>query len=173
MNMTYPELYGPNTVMGRWLRSKNTIIRINDNIYLHGGLSKKFLDRTQLSYEQLNSIMRESMDRSKADMKSTDHYKTYFGKNGPIWYRGYFYDDLPERAITDLLDRSSSEHIVVGHCSNETIVHLYDHKIYGVDSSIKKGDYGELLFIEGDKYSRRTLNGERVDIPAYQWDDKD
>lgn len=173
LDLEYPELYGTNTVMGRWLRSRNTVLRINDNLYVHGGLSKKFLDRTDLPIDSINSIMRASIDRSKEDMKSTDHYKTYFGGKGPIWYRGYFEDELKDKKVSAILERTNSEHIIVGHCSNETIVHLYDHKIYGVDSSIKKGEYGELLLIEGDTYRRMTLEGEKKSVPAYQFVEDD
>jgi len=49
----------------------------------------------------------------------------------------------------------------VGHCSNEEVVSLYNNKIFGVDSSIKKGSDGELLIIENNKYSRGLKNGER------------
>ena len=43
---SYTDLYGPNTVMGRWLRSKNTVIKINNNTFVHGGISKEFLGIT-------------------------------------------------------------------------------------------------------------------------------
>ena len=39
---------------------------------------------------------------------------------------------------------------------------LYDGKIYGVDSSIKLGKYGELLLIEGKNYYRGTKDGKRI-----------
>jgi len=34
--------------------------------------------------------------------------------------------------------------------------------VYGVDSSIKLGEYGELLLIEGKNYYRGTKDGERI-----------
>ena len=36
------------------------------------------------------------------------------------------------------------------------------HKIFGVDSSIKKGTYGELLFIKNKQFYRGTLDGKQV-----------
>lgn len=170
LDLDYPKLYGPNTVMGRWLRSKNTVIRINGNTYVHGGISKKFLDLTNITNEEVNAIMRKSIDRNKAELKITNNYKAFFGTNGPIWYRGYFKDELSYKQVDQILDRLDSDHMVVGHCSNKTIVHLYDHRIYGVDSSIKDGVYGELLLIAGDQYFRCTLDGKREDIPAYKFD---
>lgn len=160
LGINYPELYGKQTIMGRWLRSKSTIIKIGDNTFVHGGISKRFLS-TGYDIKETNKIMREAID--KDNVKFTDYYKKYFGKNGPIWYRGYFRDNLKDSEISDILQEVYSEHIVVGHCSNEHVMQLYDYKILGVDSSIKKGKYGELLFIKsGRKYYRGTLQGEKI-----------
>jgi len=157
----YSELYGKNTVMGRWLRSKPTIAKINDNTFVHGGFSKEFLT-IGYNMKNINRIMSESIDIAEEVLDSTGISYHYFGEIGPVWYRGYFYDNLPDKEISDILSAIYSKHIVVGHCSNETIVELYDGKVYGVDSSIKLGKYGELLLIEGKNYYRGTKDGERI-----------
>ena len=147
--------------MGRWLRSKNTVIKINNNTFVHGGISKEFLGITY-NINEINRIMGESIDVEESVLDSTGISYHYFGDNGPVWYRGYFKDSLPDKEISDILSDIYSKHIVVGHCSNETVVELYDGKVYGVDSSIKKGEYGELLLIEDKKYYRGTKDGERI-----------
>ena len=40
LNLEHDELYGDKTVIGRWLRSKSTIIKINNIIFTHGGISE-------------------------------------------------------------------------------------------------------------------------------------
>ena len=160
----YGELYGKNTVLGRWLRSKATIIKINKDYFVHGGVSKDFITKTGFSSEtmhSINSTMRNAIDRTKEEMKATDFYKTYFSSKGLIWYRGYFYDNLEDTEINDILHTLDSKHIVVGHCSNKEVVQLFNHKIYGVDSSLKNGEYGELLLIKKNKYQRKTLKGKK------------
>lgn len=161
LETNYTDMYGKNTVMGRWLRSKPTIVKINDNTFVHGGLSKEFL-AIGYNMKNINSVMSESIDVPEAIRDSTGISYYYFGEIGPVWYRGYFYDNLPDEEISDILSAIFSKHIVVGHCSNETVVELYDGKVYGVDSSIKLGKYGELLLIEGKKYYRGTKSGERI-----------
>lgn len=157
----YTKLYGKNTVMGRWLRSKNTIVKINDNTFVHGGISKEFLETTY-NINQINHIMRESIDIAEEVLDSTGVSYKYFGASSPVWYRGYFKDNLPEAEISGILSHIRSNHIVVGHCSHETVVELYDGKVYGVDSSIKSGEYGELLLIENNKYYRGTKDGKLI-----------
>ena len=106
--------------------------------------------------------MRKSIDQSKSEMKSTDFYDIYYGSKSLIWYRGYFKDNLEDKDVSEILNRISSKHEVIGHCSNEEVVSLYNNKIFGVDSSIKNGKYGEILLIKKDRYFRGTLNGKRI-----------
>ena len=162
LGLEYDELYGNQTIIGRWLRSKSTIIKINNSIFVHGGVSEEFIAENGIDLSNTNQIMRSSIERSKQEMKSTDFYKTYYGKKSLIWYRGYFYDNLVDTDISKILTQVNSEHIVVGHCSNKEVVQLYDHKIFGVDSSIKKGTYGELLFIKNKQFYRGTLDGKQI-----------
>ena len=162
LGLEYDELYSNQTIIGRWLRSKSTIIKINNSIFVHGGVSEEFIAENGIDLSKTNQIMRSSIERSKQEMKSTDFYKTYYGKKSLIWYRGYFYDNLVDADISKILTQVNSENIVVGHCSNEEVVQLYDHKIFGVDSSIKKGTYGELLFIKNNQFYRGTLDGKLV-----------
>ncbi len=35
------ELYGPESVLGRWLRSKNSAVKINNILFVHGGISPR------------------------------------------------------------------------------------------------------------------------------------
>ena len=161
LNLRYDELYSNKTVLGRWLRSKPTMIKINNSVFVHGGISKDFLAQQSFNIDEINDVMRKSIDRTKIEMKSTNFYDQYYGKKSLIWYRGYFNDKLADSEISEILNQIQSDHIVVGHCSNEEVVQLFDGKIYGVDSSIKNGKYGEILFIENNQYSRGTLDGKR------------
>ena len=164
LRTNYGDLYGKNTVLGRWLRSKATIIKINTDYFVHGGVSKEFITKTGFSSETMHTInatMRNAIDRTKEEMKATDFYKTYFSSKGLIWYRGYFYDNLEDTEINDILHTLDSKHIIVGHCSNKEVVQLFNHKIFGVDSSLKNGEYGELLLIKKNKYQRKTLKGKK------------
>jgi hypothetical protein len=161
LDTSYDQLFNNETVLGRWLRSKATMVKINDSFFVHGGISQKFLD---LGFEikNVNQLMRESIDRTKKEMKSTSFYKNYYSSNGPIWYRGYFNDNLKDEAIVKILSQLHIKYMVVGHCSNEEVVQLYDNKVFGVDSSIKNGKYGEVLFMKTKRNSRGTMKGKRI-----------
>ncbi|SDB25821.1 Calcineurin-like phosphoesterase [Flavobacteriaceae bacterium MAR_2010_188] len=162
LQMNYKDLYGPNTVMGRWLRSKSTILKINGITYVHGGISKNLL-KEGYKMDKINNVMVQAIDKPDS-LKTHKNTKVFFENDGPIWYRGYFYDNLPDEEISEILSKTKSNHIIVGHCSNEEIIKLYDGKIYGVDSSIKNGEYGEILFINSEDFTRGTKTGEKKDF---------
>ncbi|MCB0382403.1 MAG: metallophosphoesterase [Psychroserpens sp.] len=164
LGLDYDELYDNNTVLGRWLRSKPTILRLNNHVFVHGGISQDFLSKINFDIETINQTMRASIDIDKSILKSTEFYTNYYGSTGPIWYRGYFNDNLQHQDIDEVLSQTSSEHIVVGHCSFDQIIRLYDGKIFGVDSSIKLGQNGEVLFIENNHYSRGLKDGTKKEI---------
>ena len=169
MGLKYEELYNNQTVLGRWLRSKSTIIKINDNVFVHGGVSKDFIIKNGVDLDILNLIMRKHIDFPKQEMKVKDFYDLYYGQKSLIWYRGYFKryfdkykENLTEKDISKILNLINSDHIVVGHCSHNEIVQLYNNKVFGVDSSIKKGIYGEVLFITKKGFFKGTLNGKLI-----------
>ena len=161
LKLRYSKLFGENTILGKWLRSKNTMVKINDNVFVHGGISPDFLTE-DFNIEVTNKLMRNSIDRDKTEMRSSGFYDRFYGKNSPIWYRGYFYDGLEDEAIDQILSQIKANHIIVGHCSQNEVVQLYDKKIFGVDSSIKKGESGEVLWISAETYARGTKDGKKI-----------
>ncbi|PCH77718.1 MAG: metallophosphoesterase [Flavobacteriaceae bacterium] len=161
LDKTYGELFGKETVLGRWIRSKSTILKINDNLFMHGGISETFLEET-FDIESINDEFRNAIGLDPKAIKGSSFYKRYLGKNSPIWYRGYFKNKLSPEQIDGILNQLDVQHIIVGHTSQKKVKQLYNHKIYAVDSSIKNGEYGEILIIENGVYTRGTMYGERV-----------
>ena len=114
--------------------------------------------------------MRQSIPKLKEIRKlrragtTNKFYEVYFGGNSLIWYRGYFEENLKETDILEILEAVDANHIVVGHTSNERIVQLYDDKVIGVDSGLKRGDYGEIFLAKDEQFSRATLNGKLTEL---------
>ena len=156
----YNELYGKQTLLGRWLRSKSTITKINNNIFVHGGISQEFLDDA-FNLDETNQMMRRSLYEDETEAKWDSLYSKYYYSDSPIWYRGYFTDSLKKRQINKILKNLNVHHIIVGHTSQTKIESLFNNKVFAVDSSIKLGKYGEILFIENGKYYRGTMTGKK------------
>lgn len=163
VGMSHQQLYDSNSVLGRWLRSKPTIIKLNDAVFLHGGIHPDML-KLNLSLEQINQHFRDSIDLNKTQIKADPLLAFLRGRNGPIWYRGYFKEDLTQAQVNELLAKLDAQKIIVGHTSMDKIETRYDDRILAIDTSIKKGNRGELLIWQDQQYQRVALSGSRSSL---------
>lgn len=165
------DLYGKNSIMGKWLSSKNTIELINGTLFTHGGIHPE-LANADVSLEEINRINR------------LNYYKPYFPKpkktieqlitsrkKGICWYRGYFNDDLSQDEVEKGLAKFNAENIVVGHTIQSMVKKLYNGKVYAIDVK-HPNDYlsmwpnrkSEGLLIEAGKYYQILYNGKRKEL---------
>lgn len=172
---TYPQLYAPRSVLGQWLRSRQTIARVGGLLFVHGGISPDYLAAgadTQAS----NAGYRASLGTPKAVWQNDPQLSPlYNGKTSPIWYRGYFFDPALTQAQVDAIAaRLGVSRIVVGHTTHRHIASYFDGRVIGVDSAIKNGESGEILLIEKGRFSRGTPAGERLPLlPGERLKDED
>ena len=160
MATTYSQLYSKETILGKWLRNKPVIISINDMLFVHAGISPEFitngLSKSQTNDLFINNIIGQTWETILHDSTLSFMLDDF----GPIWYRGYFENpNLTELQIDKILHYFKVNHIIVGHTSMPNIVSLFNGKIYGIDSNIKWGDYGELLIYNQGEYYRGTITG--------------
>jgi hypothetical protein len=131
----YADMFGPNSELGRWVRSKNIVEKIGDMMFTHGGMSPLMSDK-QYSLEFINQNLRAGIDVKKADRNPLQ--KELFGRNGPLWYRGYFMSLKSSPAIEEaLLDKMLSYYnakgIAVGHTIVDKPETRFDGKVVAVD----------------------------------------
>lgn len=171
LGQDYPSLYGADSVIGRWLRSKRTLVRIDDALYVHGGLAPDFgsdgNNGTDLA--TLNARYRDSIGVGHAEIDRSPRLTDLHDEASPIWYRGYF--DGPTLGQTDvaaIAARFGVRQVVVGHTSMPAVASWLGERVISIDSSIKKGKSGELLFREDGRWQRGTLTGERLPLAPLQ-----
>ena len=158
----YQDLYGPDTYLGRWLRSRPLTVRINDVVYVHGGFSKQVL-KVVGGLSAINTTYHRYLmdDNPNLAARGNNKLDLLHGTKGPLWYRGYFVNrDFSQRDIEKILKMLDAEHLVVGHTSFNAITRYFGDRVYAVDSSIKFGSVGEVLLIEDGVFRRGTLTGE-------------
>lgn len=162
---TYDQLYDNTTVIGRWLRSKNFVEKINNIIFVHGGLSPQMIEY-DYSINDINQIMRQNLDTPRSEIKSNDSLSALFSKNGPIWFRGFHeemegFTHLNIAQIDSLLDFYNAEHIVVGHSILDSVTALYNGKVFGVNKDYEIRDEFEGLLWENGQFISIDINGIR------------
>jgi len=161
LGMGYRDLMGPETELGKWLLTRNTIQVIGNDIYVHAGLGKDFLDRN-LSIPQVNEIISNNIFKTSAERKATDEltyflFKTY----GPIWYRGLVYSKkkyVPAsmETVDAILSKYEVSRMFVGHTIFPGVKTFYKKKVIDVNVSNKenmeKGKSRGILIDGGTTY---------------------
>lgn len=111
----YHQLLGPDDVLGAWLRSRNAILKLGDNLLVHGGLSPALIDNSP-TIAQINATVRANLEAphvlppEPGDMSAD--------REGPLWYRGYFRRRGKRTSDADVgrsLDHFGVKRIFVGH----------------------------------------------------------
>lgn len=133
--LSYVDLFRANTELGKWLRSKNIVERIGDTLFTHGGMSPLMAER-KLSLETINQTLRAGIDTVKADRSELQ--KLLFGRNGPMWYRGYFMalknsPEIEKQQLTNVLNYYGASRIAVGHTIVDKPQALFDGQVIAVD----------------------------------------
>lgn len=165
MGRSWPALYGEQTELGRWLRTKNVVEKINDILFCHAGISAA-LNQRDIAIPKINKLVRPFYADSSGEFKNRD-VEMLYSDQGPFWYRGYY---MGQKASVAQLDSTLSlykvKQIATGHTVvADTISLLYDGRLINTDVHHLKG-HTEGLLIEEGNYYRVTPAGER--FPIYQ-----
>ena len=160
LGVDYPKLFGPDTELGRWLGTRNTMQTIGNDLYVHAGLGKRFYDHN-LSIPTVNEEMSKALFLNKKERKALSPLTAFlYGNDGPIWYRGLVrtdakYHPMAQDSLQMVMERYKAKHIIVGHTIFKDISTFYDGKVIGVNVDNKenrKKKRGRALLIGGDSY---------------------
>ena len=161
----YSALFPPDSVLGQWLRSRPVVMKVNDSLCLHGGISRALIDQ-RLTLAQINGTVRHWLDGTVApDESARAGFLTT--TLGPLWYRGYFADqkDFTGATMADVdltLEHFGVTRILVGHTIVPTITPLFDGKVIAVQVYPKRDAeqvHFESLLMRGGKLFRATPDG--------------
>jgi hypothetical protein len=129
----YKEAFSANGKYGQWIRSHNAVIRINDVMYLHGGISPKFLSTPVTTMNK--TIRTELADPSKLPPGMTTNVE------GPLWYRGLSEGNEQELAqhVRAILRTFAVKRIVVGHTvTRSAIMPRFGSNVLNIDIGLSK-----------------------------------
>jgi hypothetical protein len=132
------EAYGPQGRYGRWLRGRPAVLRINDTLFLHGGLAPGVPGRT---LAELNRWVRQDLFPGHPPGGGVHPM-------GPLWFRGYAQgaDAEAERALDEVLERFEAKRMVMGHTTAREgrIRQRFAGKAVFIDTGLSTG-YGRHL----------------------------
>ncbi len=168
----YTDLIGPNSELGRWIASWNTVSILGRDLYVHAGIGKDFYD-WNLPIPEVNSkISKGLFMKNKARKALSDTMDFLYGSYGPIWYRGLVMKEAKRRPVSvDTLDmirvRYDVDHIIVGHTIFKNVRTFYDGRVIDVNVNNavnRKKHRSRALLIENGRYYTVTDSGKRKQL---------
>ncbi len=153
--------FGPKGTYGKWIRSHNAVVKIDDTIYLHGGISPRF---AATPIAELNAAIAAELN----DFSKIKDGSPMTAEDGPLWYRGLA-EGGPE--LADHVDRVLQTHgvkrIVIGHTPTAgAVIPRFNGKVIQIDVGMSAfyGSHPACLVREGDRLFA-IHRGEKVPLP--------
>lgn len=135
--------WNPDGQYAKWVLNSKVAIRINETLFLHGGISGFYC---QNSLDSLTENVRshlENFEPGNAGILEDDF--------GPLWYRGLSGVEplaTPE-TVDAILAQHGIKHIAVGHTPTSGVIWpRYDAKVIMIDTGISRAYGGHLGYLE-------------------------
>lgn len=131
------QAFGSTGRYGKWLREKNVVLKINNALYCHGGISPKY---RSLSLREIN-------ERARAELRDFSKLKDgmVLDPQGPLWYRDLA--DAPESELMPhvdaVLQAYGVSYLIIAHTPTSGVVlPRFGGKLFMIDVGLSK-TYGE------------------------------
>ncbi len=163
---TLGSIYSKRSVLGEWLRTRNVMLRLGNDLYVHGGIAPAAAE-AKVGLQDANDRLRAALLEDEwVPSRHPTMIHTVGYPDGFLWYRGYFQAPLvTEAAMDGVLTAFGVERVVVGH----TIVPEVDFRLGGrvlaVDVHHAKGIRQGALR-EGQQWFRLSDQGTRTPLAA-------
>jgi hypothetical protein len=162
LNENFVRLYGENSELGRWLRTKNVTEKIGRILFVHGGFSE-LVNNMNLKLPEINKLVRPYYADSTYQYPDP-RLDTLYSDWGPFWYRGYYtgtFRATPGQ-VDSTLEKFRVRHIATGHTIiADTISVLFDGKLFNLDTPHANGS-SEALLLEDGKFYRVNGEGKKI-----------
>jgi hypothetical protein len=129
----YRRAFAANGPFGQWIRGHNSVIRIDDTLYLHAGIAPEYLTLTAPQINQ--TIRKELADPAKLPPGLCTNTQ------GPVWYRGFSEGNETELAplVDKVLKNFGVRRIVIGHSVTRTaIMPRFGSRVIDIDIGLSR-----------------------------------
>jgi hypothetical protein len=148
---------------GRWVSGHNSVIRINDTLYLHGGIGPTYLSADR---DTMNNAVRAAL----AGRPTAMHPGILTDQDGPLWYRGLSTnaEDAERTHLEALLARHGVSRLVVGHSKvAPTVLPRFGGRVIVADIAVSRGHPDPHAFLIFENGAPTTIHrGARVPLVA-------
>lgn len=126
LGLDYHNLFQNNYELGRWIRTKNVAEKINNMLFVHGGIPPEFVGIGQ-TIEMMNQLAHIYLSEDSDSIQMLTNIIIQ-----PTWYRGYFDKLDRSEEIKNLLDYYGAKNIVVGHTTTDQVKFIQNGNVIAV-----------------------------------------
>ena len=127
---------------GKWLVQHNAVIKINDIIFVHGGISEKF---STWKLEEINDRLRQELN-SFISGNPIEDLQVVYQPNGPLWYRDLASFETKEEdfkpEVDKILQNLGARYMVVAHTprliTTKADMTRFEGRIWIIDTGISR-----------------------------------
>lgn len=145
---------GPEGKYGKWIRSHDAVLKLNDVLFVHGGLRASWAGQ---SLKEINDAVRSELAESKMEDVAGD-------PSGPLWDRRYSLDESPEvlEELDAVLRRHGARFMVVGHTvTRERVAVRCEGRVVCIDVGMSAAYGGPAACLVIDKDGFREVSHDR------------
>ena len=167
----YSSLMSDNQELVKWMKSKNTIEKIGNTLFVHGGISPELV-KSGFRINEINDIIRNRLKNgpsiNELDRQDEDFL---FASHGPLWYRGLasryrnFYKKCTAKEVHKALKHFKVDHIAIGHTIAQKVSLDFNGGVIRTDVShgVEKGSTSTqaLLIINNQLY---RVDGQGIKV---------
>jgi hypothetical protein len=135
--------WNPEGVYANWVLDKKIAIQINNNLFVHGGLSGFYCQNSLESMTEKAHAHLRNFDPANAGILEDEF--------GPLWYRGLsgVEPQAEPETVDAILGQNDAGHIVVGHTPTSGVIWpRYDGKVLMIDTGIARAYGGHIAYLE-------------------------
>lgn len=150
---------------GKWLIEHNAVIKINDTIFAHGGISERYSSWPLL---KINETLRKELDVYRLAIKRgidpRIRREILYMPDSPLWDRDLALKDetIYQKTVDKILENLEATNMVIAHTppsgsavvpqsASDPFVNRFSKKIYIIDTGIADIYHGVLSFLVIEK----------------------
>jgi hypothetical protein len=160
-----------NEKYGNWILEHNAAIKIDDVIFVHGGISEKY---SAWKLEDINSRLRAELDDLRWAAENSQPPKIpileiTYKRDGPLWYRELALEneELFQDEVERILHNLDAHYMVIAHTprlvSSINDMRRFQGKVWIIDTGISEvyGGHLSALIIEKGNFALWGVNDEK------------
>ena len=141
------ELWGVESELGKWLRTKPAAVKVGDTLFVHGGISEKTLALNP-SLSSIDHAVENELTLGNSIQRSVESHLLH-DNDGILFDRTMASGQVSDAHVVNALAHFSVNQIAIGHTLAEQVGYNYGGKILRVDVDHSSGNNQALLMEQG------------------------